>query len=121
MNKHSIEYLKENGIDIDASIELLGDIETYDDILNTFISESDVRIKRIEKNKSEGNMSDYSIDLHSIKSDSKYLGFKKLAEIAYDHELQSKDNNLDYIKEHYQDFINEYNSIMNIVKIYMEG
>ena len=121
MSKHSIEFLKENGIDIDTSLELLGDIETYDDILNTFILDSDERINRIEKNKNEGNMKDYSIDLHAIKSDSKYLGFKKLAEIAYDHELQSKDNNLDYIKEHYQDFIDEYNSIMDIVKKYMEG
>ena len=37
-------------------------------------------------------MSDYAIEVHSLKSDCKYLGFMKLADISYQHELKSKEN-----------------------------
>ena len=92
----------------------------YNETLNTFVQESDLRIPRIEKNKNEGNMDGYRIDMHSIKSDSKYLGFKKLADLSYDHELKSKENNIEYINEHYNELIGEYNRIRNIIDRYLE-
>ena len=117
--KSNIEYLKENNIDVDASLELLGDIEMYNETLNTFIEENKERIPRIEKNKNEGNMQNYSIDVHALKSDSKYLGFAKLAELSYNHELKSKDNDLEYINEHYDELINEYERINKIINNYL--
>ena len=37
-------------------------------------------------------MENYAIEVHSLKSDCKYLGFMTLADIAYQHELKSKEN-----------------------------
>ena len=91
----------------------------YNDTLNTFVEENKERIPRIEKNKNEGNMKDYSIDVHALKSDSKYLGFKKLAELSYEHELKSKDNDIEYINKHYDELMNEYNRINAVVKKYV--
>ena len=117
--KGNIEYLKENDIDVDASLELLGDIDMYSDTLNTFVEENKERMPRIEKNKNEGNMKDYSIDVHALKSDSKCLGFKKLAELSYGHELKSKENDIDYINNHYDELMNEYNRIKEIIEKYL--
>ena len=119
-NALNIQYLKENDIDVDASLELLGDIDMYNETLNTFINESKERIQRLEKYKSEKNMKDYSIDVHAMKSDSKYLGFKKLAEISYEHEMKSKENDINYVLEHYDELLNEYNRIINIIDKYFE-
>ena len=44
-------------------------------------------------------MADYAILVHALKSDSKYLGFTSLAEIAYEHELASKANNVDEVNK----------------------
>ncbi len=118
-NALNIQYLKENDIDVDASLELLGDIDMYNETLNTFINESKERIQRLEKYKSEKNMKDYSIDVHAMKSDSKYLGFKKLAEISYEHEMKSKENDINYVLEHYDELLNEYNRIINIIGKYL--
>ena len=115
-----ISFLRENGIDIDSSLNLLGNIEMYNETLKIFSQESDLRIKRIEKNKNLGNMKDYSIDVHAMKSDSKYLGFKKLSEISYNHELKSKENDIEYINLHYDELIEEYNIIKNIIDKYLE-
>ncbi len=117
--KNNVDYLKKNDIDVDASLELLGDIDMYNETLKTFIEESKNRITRMEKNKSEKNMKDYSIDVHAMKSDSKYLGFKKLAELSYNQEMKSKEDDVDYIMQHYDELLNEYNRVANVVDKYL--
>ena len=116
--KNNIDYLKENDIDVDSSLKLLGDIDMYNETLETFIEENKKRIPRLKENKESGNMSEYAIDVHALKSDSKYLGFKKLAELSYEHEMKSKENNKEYINEHFDELMNEYNKIMNIINKY---
>ena len=117
--KNNIDYLKENDIDVDSSLELLGDIDMYNETLETFIEENKKRIPRLKENKESGNMSEYAIDVHALKSDSKYLGFKKLAELSYEHEMKSKENNKEYINEHFDELMNEYNKIMDIINKYI--
>ena len=121
MDKKEIEYLKENNVDIDASIELLGDIEMYNETLETFIEENKTRIPRLKENKESGNMKDYAIDVHALKSDCKYLGFKKLAELSYDHEMKSKEDNANYINEHFNELMDEYDKVNSIINKYLEG
>ena len=118
-SKENLEYLKSNDIDIDASLELLGDIEIYNNTLKDFIEESKTRIPRIIKNKMSKNMKDYSIDVHAMKSDSKYLGFKKLAELSYNHELKSKENDYKYITLHFEELIDEYIRIKEVISKYL--
>ena len=117
--KGNINFLKANAIDVDAALELLGDIEMYNETLESFIEESKTRIPRIEKNKKEGNMKEYAIDVHAMKSDSKYLGFTRLAELSYNHEMKSKENDINYVNEHYSELIEEYNRVDNIVDKYL--
>ena len=115
-----INYLKNNGIDVDAGIELLGDIDMYNDTLSDFMDEQESRMADIEKYKLCGDMKNYSILVHALKGDSKYLGFTKLAELALNHQLKSQDNDLDYINEHYMELIAEVNRIQDIIKEYLK-
>ena len=117
----NMDYLKQNGIDVDASLELLGDKEMYDDTLKEFINESKERLPRLKMNKEKQDLVNYEIDVHAMKSDSKYLGFTKLAEMSYDHELKAKDNDINYILEHYNELMEEVDRILNIVNTYLEG
>ena len=64
-------------------------------------------------------MPNYAILVHAMKSDSKYLGFTKLAELSYNHEMKSKENDINYINEHYDELMNEYNRIRSIIDEYM--
>ena len=121
VNKFDADYLKEKGIDVDSALELLGDMEMYEETLNAFLEENKTRIPRLKENKENGNMKDYSIDVHALKSDSKYLGFTKLAELSYNHELKSKEDDKEYVNKHYDSLMNEANRIMNIVKRYLGG
>lgn len=112
------EFLKENGVDIDKALELFGDMDMYNDTLNDFLNEIYNRLGRIKTYKETSNMSDYAIEVHALKSDSKYFGFTKLAELAFNHEMESKKNNMFYVVDHYDELIKEVNRILNVLKQY---
>lgn len=114
----NIEFLRKNDIDVDASLEILGDIETYNDILNDFLEEIDNKVQLLSEYKESSDTSNYAIYAHSIKSDAKYLGFTKVAEVAFNHEIKSKENDIEYINNQFDFFINEIDNIINIVKEY---
>lgn len=115
-----INILKNAKINVNASLELLGDIETYNETLEDFLSEIDKKLADIKSYKEAGDMPNYAILVHSLKSDSKYLGFMNLADLAYNHEVASKENNVDYVNTHYDSLINEANRILAVVKEYMK-
>ena len=87
--------LTSNGIDINKGLELLGDMEMYNDTLRDFIQESETRMPQIAQALQSGDMENYGILTHAMKSDSKYLGFTQLAEMSYQHELAGKGNDLE--------------------------
>jgi HPt (histidine-containing phosphotransfer) domain-containing protein len=92
----------------------------YNDTLKDFLTESLDRLPKMDKFLKEKDASNYAILAHAMKSDSKYLGFKKLAELSLNHELKGKENNIEYLENNYEELINEANKIIDIVKKYLE-
>lgn len=116
-----ISILSSNNIDFKKGIELLGDIETYDDMLVEFLEEIDEKLDNIKKFKELSDMPNYAILVHSLKSDSKYFGFNKLADLAYQHEMESKNNNIEYINANFDSLMEEANKIVEIAKKYINS
>ena len=117
-NKFDENYLREQGVDLDAALELLGDMEMYNSTMNDFYTEVEEKWQRINDYKNNNDMENYAIDVHSLKSDCKYLGFMKLTDIAYQHELKSKENDSTFVNEHFQELETEYNKVLEMVKNY---
>ena len=113
------KFLIVNGVNLKKSLELFGDMKTYNETLETFYNEINNRLERIKKYKEISDMANYAIEVHALKSDSKYFGFEKLAELAYNHEMESKKNNMFYVVDHYNELINEANRVIKIVSIYL--
>ena len=118
-DKMDIDYLIENDIDVNSSIELLGDIEIYNETLRDFLTESEERLPKLKEYLDKKDCNNYAILAHAMKSDSKYLGFKKLAELSLNHELEGKKDNIDYIEKNYNELIEEALKIIEIVKVYL--
>ena len=113
-------YLIEHGVDIEEALSLLGDMDMYNMTIHDFYQDVEDKWNNIVHYKDEGNMSEYSILVHSLKSDCKYLGFMKLADISYQHELKSKENDLDFVLAHFKELEDEYHKSMEIIKNYVE-
>ena len=114
-----VNLLTSNGVDINSSLELFGDMETYNETLEDFLASAEEKLQQIQTYKETSDMPNYAILVHSLKSDSKYLGFTKLAELSYQHEMESKANNFNYVYDNYNELMTEANRIVNLVKQYL--
>ena len=113
------EILTNNGVDINKGLELLGDMEMYNDTLKDFLEESNTRLPKIMEYCNSNDMPNYAILVHAMKSDSKYLGFDKLAELSYNHEMASKSNDTNYVNANINELMTEANRIIAVVKEYL--
>ena len=116
-----INVLVQGGINVNSALELLGDMETYNETLQDFLSEIDEKLANIKKYKEEQDMDNYAILVHSLKSDSKYLGFTQLAELSYQHEMASKAKDVRFVIGSYDALMTEANRILDLVKKYTSG
>ena len=114
-----IKYLRDNGVDVNQSLELLGDIDTYNEMIKDFKNSIREKREQLEKYFADKDMANYAVFVHSLKSDCKYFGFLKLAEKAYEHELKSKDNNYNFVKENFEDLMEETRKVQGIVDNYL--
>lgn len=112
------EFLRNNGVDLTMALEFLGDMEMYNATVNDFVLEIDTKIADIQKFYESKDMPNYAILVHSLKSDAKYLGFTKLAELSYNHEMASKRNDYEYVISNYEELMNEARRIIDIIKRY---
>lgn len=112
------KILEEANINYKVGLENFGSIEMYKEMLNDWFKEIDEKWNRIVSNRE--NMKEYSVDVHSLKSDSKYFGFTELAKLSLNHELKSKDGDKSYVKEHFNELETEYKRIIDVVSKYLK-
>lgn len=117
----NVNILTSSGVNIEKSLEIFGDMNTYDESLGDFLGEIYKKLSEIQKFKETSDMANYAILVHSLKSDANYFGFEKLAELSYKHEMESKAKNVAYIYDNYDDLVAEANRIIGVVKAYTNG
>ncbi len=113
------KILTDNGVNLKKSLELFGDMNTYNESLGDFLKDVEEKTDNLKKYKEIGDMANYAILVHSLKSDAKYFGFEKLAELSYEHEMKSKSNDIYYVSEHYSELMSEIEKIIDIVRTYL--
>ena len=114
-----VSLLINNGVNVNESLELFGDMAMYDETLKDFLEGVDEKLNGLKKYKETSDMPNYAILVHSLKSDARYLGFTKLAELAYQQEMESKANNVEFIYSNYDALIAEARRIIEVAKRYM--
>lgn len=112
-------FLTSQGVDVEKSLELFGDMETYNATLPEFLNGVKEKVPQLHNYKAAFDMTNYAIIVHSLKSDAKYFGFMELADCAYQHELESKANNTDYVFSHYDELIAKVQKAVNIANAYL--
>lgn len=113
------EYLEQHGINVDDSILLLGDLDTYNETVTGFVEEIPAKVSRLKNAFNNDDLNGYAIEAHSIKSDSKYLGFINLAETSFQHEIHAKEGDVNFIRENYEKYLEEIERITKILKNYL--
>lgn len=117
-NDRKIEFLKSKGVDVETGISNMMDIDTYDEILNDFYEGLNEQKQNIDNFKVALDMPNYAILVHALKSNARSFGFNKLGDLAYEHEMASKRNDINYVNEHYSELTNEIDEVYNIIAEY---
>ena len=111
--------LLKNGVNLQKSLELFGDIEMYNDTVSDFLEGLSQKLEILKNCKAIKDMQNYAIYVHSLKSDARYFGFEVLGDIAFEHELKSKDNNYMYIDTNFLQLENEIQTSIKILNQYL--
>ena len=117
----STDYLKKNGVDVDASLDIFGDIETYNSSVGEFVVGVTEKLNQMNSYKISKDMNNYAIYAHSLKSDANFFGFTKLAELATEMEEKAKSGDMYYVNENFPKLQEEINKSIEVVKEYMNG
>ena len=115
------DYLLNNGINYRKGLESFGDMDTYDSMLSDWFNESHQKFDDMKLSRLKNDLPNYAIAVHSLKSDSKYFGFEKLAEMSYEHEMKAKAGDRDFVNNNFGDLEKEFIRIEISVQKYLNS
>ncbi len=115
-----IDFLKNNNVEVDASLEFWGDLESYNENLKEFNDSLSQKLNDLEYYKNNADWNNYAIVAHSTKSEAKYLGFMADSEVFLNHELKGKANDAEYINNNFDTLKNTINKIQKILNEYFK-
>lgn len=113
-----VDLLVNNNVDVKGSLEFWGDMNSYNENLLEFKNSLKEKLNNLEYYKNAKDCTNYAILAHSMKSEAKYLGFKKEAEVFLAHELKGKEQDIDYILNNYSTLVETVNKIENLLDKY---
>ena len=117
--KGSREFLEAYGLDIDKALETLVDMDIYAETAQDVLDESDNKVADLKKFLEAGDMTNYCVVAHALKSDAKYMGMFDLADIAYKHEIASKEGRIDDVKASFDEFMKKTAKMMGVLRKFL--
>lgn len=117
---NKLNFLVSKGIDVNAGLSYLGDESMYNEILLDFKNGFIEQMNNIKKVYETADYANYTILVHALKSNCKTLGIMTLADLAYNHEMKSKENDINYIHSHITELFNKANEIYLVLDEYFK-
>ena len=113
-----VNLLTSNGVNVEKALELFGDMDMYDATMSDFLEMVDQKLSNLRKYRETGDMPNYAIKVHAMKSNARSFGFMKLGDICYAHEMASKANDINYVNEHYDELLKNIEETKQIISNY---
>ena len=112
------QFLISKGVDAHTAIENMMGIDIYDEMIMDYMESLPNDYNMLVNYKNNNDMPNYAIQVHAMKSNARSFGFMKLGEIAYEHEMKSKENDVNYVNENFGTLTNAVNEVMAILEEY---
>ena len=95
-------------MDIAGGIKNCGSVKAYMPLLKIFYTSMDDRKDEINRYLDDGDIKNYTIKVHALKSSARIIGAGSLGDKAQALEDAGKSNDMDYINTHHKAFMDEY-------------
>lgn len=100
-------------VDVEKGIGFCCDYDTYVEILELAAKSSKEKMSEITRYKAEGNIADYIVQVHALKSSLANIGAGALSAKAKALEFAGKDNDIAFINDNTEAFVKEYSELMD--------
>lgn len=98
----TIDTARQIGLNVDSALVYsCGDEDFYLELLTDYAEQASDRCAELTSYLEAGNLKDYEILVHSVKSSSKTIGADDLSELAKLLESAARDSNADYVRQHH--------------------
>lgn len=111
-----LDFLEKQGININEAIAYTGSLENYISALQRYFKGYEASRKAVLDFLSAGDIENYMIKIHALKSNSKMIGALDLASAFNELELAAKRGDMDYIKNFNDPAIEKYDSVHDIIR-----
>ena len=110
------DRLKAIGVDTDTGMYYSqNDAEFYKTLLDQYVQESTAKKKTMEESLALGNLGDYAIQVHSIKSTSKMIGEMNLSEMAKELEEAAKRGDRAFVDKSHDAMLAVYERLLDVI------
>ena len=98
-------------IDADQGIKNCGSKESFFSVLKVFHQTAQQKADEIEKLYEQGDLENYTIKVHALKSSARIIGAAELSDQAKELELAGKRKDTDYIRQNTEALLNNYRAL----------
>ena len=113
---HNFDGLEEYGVNVDVGIEYTGNRDRYIAAIERFCKSYEGNISRISEDLEAGNIDDYTIAVHALKSNARMIGAGELSSRFEALELAGKAGNTSIILNDTPGVLDSYKILVNGLK-----
>ena len=84
--------------------------------MQTYYKDLQKALQRIDQEKNTNDIKNFVIDVHGVKSSSAGIGALELSTMAKELELAGKEQRLDFIESHYENFVYKAKEVVENIK-----
>ena len=105
------------GIDTDKGVaNCAGDKDFYLSILKEYSKDAEEKKTKLKGFLEDGNLKDYAILIHSLKSTSATIGAMAPSKLAKDLEVAANNDDKDFVSENQDAFLKEYDIVLDAIR-----
>lgn len=114
LSRKLLYYKTHFGIDMNVGLEYQNnDFDFYLDVISNYERVASERKNNLKSFAQKGDCMNYAILAHAIKGDVRMLGATEFGEIAYQQEMAGKESKINFIQEHLETFLDEFDKVYN--------
>lgn len=113
------ELFAQEGLDVNAALEFVGDLDLYREILYDYYMAIDEKSKKIRGYIESDNIKEYTVEVHAIKSSSRMIGAMELGNEAERLEHCGHHGDWDTIKADTEKLLEHMQSYKPIIEPHM--
>ena len=103
------------GLNTEKAISMLGSEKLYWTVLREYYTNIGKNSQSIQDHFDNEEWSEYTIEVHALKSASRQIGAEELGEHAFELEMAGKENNIDLIKKKTAAMLDEYKALTDML------